>query len=656
MGKRLFLLFTTLVLLLGIAACQGNPTQTLAADVVETRLTSTPFVEPTTALPTPTFAPPRSLVICLGKEPASLYLYGNLSRSAWSVLEAVYDGPFDTVDGVPQPVIVQKTPSYLDGDAFYRMVDVQKGDLVIDLSGNLVALQAGVQVQPAGCKSNDCALSWDGENALQMDQLVLQYHLLPGITWSDGVKLSAQDSVYSFQISSDRSTPASRQSVQRTASYQALNDETVEWVGLPGFFPQDLSDYFWIPLPEHALNHLSASDLITNELASRYPLGWGAYIIEEWVSGDHITLKKNPSYFRAAEGLPVFDNLVFRFLGEPEDSLLTALLSKECDVIDQSTLLEEQLSDVLQQQAEGTLTAYISTGPEWEHLGFGIQPASYDDGYSAYYGDRADFFSDVRTRQAFAYCIDRQGIIDELLAGQTSIPLSIGLLAGTADEMGDLVSYEHDPEKGRQLLDQVGWKEWDGDPETPLQAIGIPNIPDGTYFQVQYYTSEAQLRADVAHKIQSSLKTCGVEVQVNLMPVDELYAAGPGGVLFGRNFDLAQFSWSAGDNAPCLFYASEQIPGVSNNWLTLNLWGYSNPEYDAACLAARTTRPDQADVFQTSQANVQRVFTEELPVIPLFYRMRVAISRPDFCGMSLDVSTRSTFWNLEAFDYGDTCR
>ncbi len=647
-----------LFLLLGLTACQVHPAQPTATveDGTPTLADHTVSAEPSPSLPTPSPEPPRSLVICLGQEPSSLYLYGSPSRSAWSVLEALYDGPFDRLGEQARPVILQKTPAFLDGDAFYQSVPMQNGDLVIDIFGSLTSLQVGTQVQPAGCTGSDCIITWDGESALQMDQLVIRYQLLPGITWSDGAPLTAEDSVYSFRIAADEATPASRQAVQRTANYQAVDDVSVQWTGLPGFFPQDLSAYFWTPLPKHSLSHLSAAELVTNELTARYPLGWGPYIIEEWVSGDHIQLKKNPAYFRADEGLPVFDNLIYRFLGEPEDSPLTALLSKECDVIDQSTLVEEQLAEVLQQQAEGSLQAYIGLGPEWEHLNFGIKHSSYDDGYSAYYGDRSDFFSDVRTRQAFAYCIDRQGLIDELLAGQSSIPLAFDTLAVADAETASLMSYAYDVEKGKQLLDQVGWKDWDGDPATPLQAIGIPDILDGTYFELQYFTSEATLRADVAQWIQTSLNACGVDVQINLLPPEELYAAGPEGVLFGRNFDLAQFSWNAGSAAPCMFYTSDQVPGLNNNWLTLNLAGYENPLYDAACLTARITRPDQGENYRTAQLDVQRIFSEELPVIPLFYRMKIALSRPDFCGLDLDVSARSTFWNLESFDYGDTCR
>ena len=48
------------------------------------------------------------------------------------------------------------------------------------------------------------------------------------------------------------------------------------------------------------------------------PSAGDAYTIEEWTPGDHISLVKNPNYFRAAEGLPAFDRLTFRFVSGDE--------------------------------------------------------------------------------------------------------------------------------------------------------------------------------------------------------------------------------------------------------------------------------------------------------------------------------------------------
>jgi peptide/nickel transport system substrate-binding protein len=481
---------------------------------------------------------------------------------------------------------------------------------------------------------------------------------LAGLTWSDGASLSSDDSVYSFELASDPATPVVKTAVQQTESYKALDATTVQWTSKPGLVTTHFEDYFWSPLPRHAWGSTSAADLQTSPESNEQPLGWGPYKIDEWVSGDHIRLVKNPNYFRVGEGLPKFDVLVFRFLGDQADTNLAALLTGECDIVDQTALLEDQLQTVRQLNNEKKLTAYIGLGPEWEHIDFGITPASYDNGYSVASGDRPNFFGDVRVRQAFAYCSDRQSIIQQVFFNQSVIangylPPDHPLYAT------DQTTYAYDPTKGEALLDQVGWRDTDNNPDTPRVAVGVSGIPDGTKLEVNYVTTSASERKQVATILSNSLAGCGVKVDVSYLSADQLYAAGPSGVLFGRQFDLAEYAWDIGSQPPCFLYTSSEIPNAANSWGGtryggVNATGYSNPAYDAACNAAQQSGLDEA-TYTAKQKEVQQILATDVPEIPLFFQIKVAVARTDLCGMSLDVSSRSEFWNLEAFDVGNGC-
>ena len=50
------------------------------------------------------------------------------------------------------------------------------------------------------------------------------------------------------------------------------------------------------------------------------------------------------------------------------------------------------------------------------------------------------------------------------------------------------------------------------------------------------------------------------------------------------------------------------------------------------------------------------MFAAELPVLPLYYRLKITLAQPDFCGIEMNASTRSTFWNIEVLDYGEYCQ
>jgi peptide/nickel transport system substrate-binding protein len=610
------------------------------------------------ATPAPTETPQKVLSICMGVEPDSLYIYKGSGHSMWGVLEAIYDGPIDMVNYTPQPVILESIPSLENSGASLQPVPVKAGQVVVDVEGDAVLLQQGVRVLPSGCKSLDCAIAWDGTTALSMDRMIGNFILVQGVQWSDGVALTADDSVYSFDMAGDPATPGAKTAYNQTETYQALDARTVQWIGRPGFLTDHLENFFWIPLPKHVLQNYSAAELQTAAETNTLPIGWGAYRIDEWVPGDHIRMVRNPYYFRATEDLPKFDVIVYRFVGNDADSNLMALQNGECDVIDQSVAWDTDYPAVKQLELNGGATVYTALGPEWEHLDFGIKPASYDDGYNPFSVDRPDFFSDARVRQAFAYCIDRQQIVETLLAGLTEVPLSY-LPPSHPFYVQGLAEYPYDPAQGESLLEQAGWRDQDGDPSTPRTATGISDVIDGMPFSVTLMTGQAPIRQASAMRIATDLKVCGIQVDVQALPRDQFYAAAPDGILFGRQYDLAEFAWAAGMVPPCFIFESSEIPSAANDWAGqkyggVNTMGYSSEVLDAACQAALASGAD--DITQkTGQATAQRIAAQELPSIPLFYFVNIAVSNKDVCGMGMDASARSEFWNIEAMDMGAGC-
>ena len=250
------ILFLFILILLIISAC--NPSASV--DQNETPTITNENVDLET--PTPTPAPDKNVVICVGQEPETLYPYAGSSESMWSVLEAIYDGPFDSRNFSTQPVILSDLPSYENGGVILQAATVQKGDEIVDANGDIVALDSGTLVMPAGCTSPLCAVSWDGVGDLQINQVFIQYSILPGIEWSDGTPVNASDSVYSFELASHEDTPVSKWHVDRTYTYAALDESTVQWVGIPGFIPEDFGTNFYLPFPEHLSERFHSPGLI----------------------------------------------------------------------------------------------------------------------------------------------------------------------------------------------------------------------------------------------------------------------------------------------------------------------------------------------------------------------------------------------------------
>jgi peptide/nickel transport system substrate-binding protein len=152
-----------------------------------------------------------------------------------------------------------------------------------------------------------------------------------------------------------------------------------------------------------------------------------------------------------------------------------------------------------------------------------------------------------------------------------------------------------------------------------------------------------------------SLAECGIRLNPIFETADEFYAQGPAGVLFGRQFDLAEYALGVnGLEPPCSWFTSAQIPADSNHWVGTNVSGYKNPDFDSAC--AQASQSLSTDPEYTSHQEAQAIFATDLPALPLYLRLKVAAARPDFCGFTLDPSSSSPLADIETFDYGEACQ
>jgi len=624
------------------------------------QVTEIPVASPTPTLPpppasaTPTPAP-RSLTVCLGEEPNTLYAYGSPNSAARSVLSAIYDGPMDVVEYGYEPIILEKIPNIADGDAQVSPVTVRSGDQVVNSSGDLVLLNTGVKVRPSGCRSDDCVIAYDGSSTIQMDQLVVTFTMLEGLLWSDGEPLTAGDSIYSFQLASSNDTLVSKFIIDRTESYEAADDHTIQWWGMPGFVDPEYYTNFWMPLPEHAWGKLAPAELPKLDVSSRMPVGWGPYIMTEWEKGKSLRLVKNLNYFRADSGLPKFDEMTFLIYPDT-NSALTALVDGTCDVLDPSVRLDGQVGLLQQMQTDKQAKLLTAQTMTMEWLGIGINHVSYDNGFNSTgpTPDRPDLFGDKRTRQAIALCLDRKKVVDTVLFGLSQVPDSY-LPADHPLHNGNVETYAFDPAAGNQILEQVGWLDHDKNPATPRQSLGVTKVPIGTPLVLNFYTSSATQRHQVAEILTQSLAQCGIGLNIVYYSATDLYAQGPAGPLFGRQFDLAEYAIGVNSLEPqCTWFTTSQIPTEANHWIGTNISGYKNPQFDAAC--GQALRSLSSDPGYALHQEAQAIFASDLPSIPLYLRLKVAATRPDFCGFALEPTSSSALADIEVFDYGEGCK
>ncbi|MBN2003473.1 MAG: hypothetical protein JXA21_08970, partial [Anaerolineae bacterium] len=159
----------------------------------------------------------------------------------------------------------------------------------------------------------------------------------------------------------------------------------------------------------------------------------------------------------------------------------------------------------------------------------------------------------------------------------------------------------------------------------------------------------AAMRVQYMQIFQQNLADCGFKVNLENLSSTEFFADGPDGPVFGRRFDVGSFAWVTGVEPSCSLYLSTELPTEDNAWAGQNDPGLNSPEFDAACKRALQALPGSEDYIE-GHKEAQRIFTQELPVVPLFLRLKLAAYRPEVKGFIMDSTQNSEMWNIENFD------
>ena len=168
--------------------------------------------------------------------------------------------------------------------------------------------------------------------------------------------------------------------------------------------------------------------------------------------------------------------------------------------------------------------------------------------------------------------------------------------------------YPYDAAAARKLLDEAGFKEIKN---------GVRQNPKGDRLSLEITTTAGnRVRELVAQVIQSQLRQVGVEIRIKAEP-PRLFSE----ALNRRQFSgLAMYAWvQQPQGVPRTILHSKEIPSAENGWSGQNYPGYKNPDMDQALDDAERELDEKKrrGLF----ADIQRIHAEDLPVLPLFFRV-----------------------------------
>lgn len=619
--RRYFAWLLALTLLVPVLAACGGGAQTPEAPAA----TTAPAAEATEApaAETPAEGDEKTLIIGYNQFPDTLYSIASQSSMTSQVVQFFQPGCVTLLDYEFQPVCFEDLPSPENGGLVSETVTVNPADISEE---NPVLI--GGEVITSGAEL--------GTEPLELPQLTARWVLKEGIRWQDGTPLTAEDFAFTYQITTDPATPvATSFTAERTVAIEAVDEQTIQWQGIPGFVDPTYMTNFVIDnstynvMPRHVFEGMSPADILDADF-STLPVAYGPFQIAEYIPQESITFVRNAEYWRADEGLPKVGSVIIKFLTD-EDQILAQLESGDIDVAGTIGLTLNSADRLDELKAEGTHDVQYVPATVWEHIDMTIERG---DG-------QPSFFDDVRVRQAMAYGINRQEIVDQVLGGRTVVMNAFqpaDYWAFPAD--GELNEYAYDPEQASALLAEAGW--------TP-GADGVLE-KDGRRFSIQFFTTEGnRTREQVAQIIQAQLSEIGIELELNFVPATEvLFKNGEDGILQGRRFDLAMYAWIAGVEPSANLYLCSQVPTAENNWVGQNPPAYCNEEYDAATnqVFNLLEREDRAPFLIESM----QIFNRDLPTLPLYQRVQIAAFSSGVTGVDLNPSTYVDFSFPEELD------
>ncbi len=559
--------------LLVLTACDSKTiTEPKPIVTAVSQKTKTSHVELSTA--TPTEVLPSVLNVCIANEPVSLYRYdGRDSLAKQSVYVALYGSSNNAS-------LLSVIPTLETPDLF--MLDtvlIEEGMTVLDASNVVSILRPTTFVYTV--EEGDSVVQWQRNDSYHMTRSTIIYKINEGQLWSDGEPLAAHDVLYSYHLARRLGLPGERWAFDRTANLEAIDEYTIRWTGIPGFIATDAEPFFWKPLPAHIFETLDDEDLLIHPMSAHTPPGWGPWRIIDRQKGKQIRFEKNPYYINQFDETTGFDFLNFLIVPNLEKAL-EMLERGECQILDKSYQLES-LDEALMNELAQKYQIVIEDFELVEQLVFGVRTIDFDiaNGNNPITASRVDYFSSPELRQAIAACLSEPNITATLLNKDWIVS---NLPPGVDIEKLMPESKLTDP---KVALTEAGWILQKGSDSTRISK-GVWNVADDTPFSVTLLSGESAQSKAIAGEVVRRLAECGIEVTHQSIPVRQLYAPGPEGPLFGRNFDMAIVNWGKLPCSICELYTSGQKPTYNNAWIGTNISGYVSNDFDYNCMIGNT--------------------------------------------------------------------
>ena len=453
----------------------------------------------------------------------------------------------------------------------------------------------------------------DGEPELETDpEQVVTYNINPDAVWSDGEPITSSDFKYTWeQIATgediyDTTGYANIASVDDSDPAVAVVTYETPYAGWKGLFGGGYGIY-----PSHILEGQDRNA----EMVNGYDFSGGPWVIEAWNKGSEVVLVPNENYWG---DVPKLDSVTFRFVTDTAAEFQAYQAGEVSAIYPQPQL---DVIDSINAGVDGNNSFTANTG-----------------NIEALWMNNAEFpFDSVAVRQAFAYSLDRDAIVESLFGGidvtEASNALDPPIMAPYTNE--DAFSdYTLDLDQVDELMTGDGWEK---------NADGIWE-KDGQAANIEFITTAGNARRERTQEIV--IDQAG-EAGFNITVANQEAGTFFGETLPNGDYQLGLYAQvlTSLDPSNCNLFCSKNIPSAENEFSGQN-WTRTDIEGLDDLLETVESSLDE-DERQAAGAEAQDLLAESVGSLPVDPLPNILLWSDDIVGPVGDNAILGPFNNMQ---------
>ena len=451
------------------------------------------------------------------------------------------------------------------------------------------------------------------------EEKTVTYKINPNFKWSNGEPVTTKDIVKTYEIMANQEYITSSKSLRynknrkaivgieeynegkadKISGLEVIDDSTMKihlkdmtpsvyWGG--NFVPEFVNAKQFEGIP---MDKITESDALRKN-----PLSYGPYVIKEIVQGEKVIFEANPYYYK---GEPKIKTLEMEIL--PPSQQVAAIKSGKYDIV-------LKVSPEIFPELEKLDNINILTKKAGSMNYIAFKLGKWDEEKNEVVTDPNSKMYDLNLRKAIAYAIDMDAVSKQFYHGLSTPAKSQLSPLFPSLHNPEINGFKQDVEKAKQLLDEAGFKDVDGD--------GIREGKDGK--PVKYtlaMMSGGEIAEPLAQYYIQQWKAIGLDVEL----------------LDGRLLDSKNFYNRVNGDDPAIdfciagigFGTDPQQLAIFGKNAKFNISRYISDELEAALDATVSKEAMNEEYRIKAYKDYEKIFMEEIPAVPILNKLDILV-------------------------------